>query len=259
MSVWGPATTTAEPAPLVLVSHGTGGSAAQMAWLAEPLVVAGFDVASVDHHGNNTIDGYLPEGFAFPWERARDLRFALDWLATRRELGAVGAAGFSIGGYTAAAMLGARLDRQIVGAIVLGHIELPPLPEYPNLQADLIARVPPGRLQAAIAESDADYRDNRVGAAFLVSPAAGQIVTTASLSEIHRPVAIRWGEADDIAPPAENAERYALIPGADARSVGASVGHYEFLADNPIGGAVRRDVAEDAVRFFRTQLTEGSQ
>jgi len=66
------------PAGTVVVSHGTGGAAEGMAWLAEPLAEAGFLAVAVDHHGNNYVDGYLPEGFAFWWERPRDLSFVLD-------------------------------------------------------------------------------------------------------------------------------------------------------------------------------------
>ena len=50
--------------PLVLLSHGTGGSAVEMFWLAEALASAGNRVAAVDHHGNNYVDGFLLEGFA---------------------------------------------------------------------------------------------------------------------------------------------------------------------------------------------------
>ena len=57
----------------ILVSHGSGGAARQMAWLNEPLAAAGFLAIAVDHHGNNLVDGYLAEGFARWWERARDL------------------------------------------------------------------------------------------------------------------------------------------------------------------------------------------
>src|SRR5690606_8457376 len=67
-------------APLVLLSHGTGGAADDLAWWVAGLHDAGFDVAAVDHHGNNHHDGYLAEGFAWWWERPRDLSFVLDHL-----------------------------------------------------------------------------------------------------------------------------------------------------------------------------------
>jgi hypothetical protein len=46
-----------------------------MLWLAEAPASAGNRVTAVDHHGNNHVDGFLPEGFACGWERARDLTF----------------------------------------------------------------------------------------------------------------------------------------------------------------------------------------
>ena len=68
--------------------------------MTEALAGAGFLAVAVDHHGNNFIDGYSPEGFVRWWERARDFSFVLDELCAREDIGAVGAAGFSLGGYT---------------------------------------------------------------------------------------------------------------------------------------------------------------
>jgi hypothetical protein len=55
--------------------------------LTEALVAAGFLAVAVDHHGNNFIDGYCPEGFVPWWERARDFSFVLDELRGRAEIG----------------------------------------------------------------------------------------------------------------------------------------------------------------------------
>ena len=38
--------------PLILLSHGTGGSSVQMMWLGRYLAARGFIVAAVNHHGN---------------------------------------------------------------------------------------------------------------------------------------------------------------------------------------------------------------
>ena len=118
---WEPRSPAGTPVPLVLVSHGTGGSGGDMQWLVEPLVAAGFRVIAVDHHGNNYVDGYEPEGFLFVWERPRDLTFVLDVLANEQPHGPVGAAGFSVGGYPVAALAGARLDPQGVAAALTGR------------------------------------------------------------------------------------------------------------------------------------------
>src|SRR5579871_3627216 len=43
--------------PLILVSHGFGGTAQQMTWLAATLARAGYVVVGVDHPGANGVDG----------------------------------------------------------------------------------------------------------------------------------------------------------------------------------------------------------
>jgi len=102
--------------PLVVISHGTGGSAAQLSWLAERLVNAGFMVAGVNHHGNTAAeDTRSPAGFVLPEERTRDLTVLIDRLLADRELAPhidparIGAAGFSLGGYSVLALAGAHL------------------------------------------------------------------------------------------------------------------------------------------------------
>jgi len=125
---WEPQSAAAMPVPLIVVSHGTGGSGGDMNWLVEPLVAAGFRVVAVDHHGNNYVDGYEPEGFLFVWDRPKDLSFVLDVLADQQPYGRVGAAGFSVGGYTVGALAGARLDPQAVAAVLTGQARLPPIP-----------------------------------------------------------------------------------------------------------------------------------
>ncbi|GLU47435.1 alpha/beta hydrolase family protein [Nocardiopsis ansamitocini] len=249
LHLWRPAGTR-DPRPTVLVSHGTGGSAGQMDWLAEPLARAGFLVAAVDHHGNNHVDGYLATQFAALWERARDLSFVLDHLARGNELGPVGAAGFSAGGYTAAALLGARISEERYRAMLDLKVPVPEVPEYPGLIGE-IRRLPDAVLHSWPMTAAADYSDWRVECAFLICPGAGPLIDENSLERINRPVAVRWGDADDVTVPEENARHYArFIPGTDARSVGFDVAHYDFLGSEPRGGKIRVEVASEAVAFF---------
>ena len=239
----------------ILVSHGTGGSAEEMEWLTGPFAAAGFLAVAVDHHGNNSVDGYEPEGFARWWERPRDLSVVLDRLGADEDLGPVGAAGFSLGGYTAAALLGARVDAEVYAALFAGTIPAIPPPEYPSLVEDLRARLSEDDVADWVADSGRDYSDERVRAAFLVCPAVARMLNGRSLAAIDRPVAIRSAGADDIAPPRANADVYAqAIPGADLRSIGADVGHYAFIGSNPEGVGVRERVASEAIDFFEANL-----
>lgn len=249
--------------PLVLLSHGTGGSAEQMSWLAEPLAEAGFLVAAVDHHGNNHRDGFTVPGFAFWADRPRDLTFALDHLLDHEQVGAVGAAGFSLGGYTAAALVGARLARQPIEAVLRGDHPLPSPPEYPTLAEEILA-LPAETTASWPQRLAADHTDPRVRCAFLVAPASGGILDTGSPARVRRPVAVCWGDADTVVPPETVRGYLDALPGAEGRSVGADVGHYEFLClaepGSPLyeavrsGEPVRAAVAAEAVEFFRRHL-----
>jgi predicted dienelactone hydrolase len=102
--------------PLILLSHGTGGSALNMAWLGTPLASHGYVAVAVNHPGNNGSDGYTPQGFATWWERARDLSTAIGKMRADSTFGErldpkrVGAAGFSLGGYTIIELVGGRTD-----------------------------------------------------------------------------------------------------------------------------------------------------
>jgi predicted dienelactone hydrolase len=243
-----------DPARLVLLSHGTGGSAWQMTWAAEPLARAGFLVAAVDHHGNNFVDGYLPEGFAFWWERPLDLSFVLDRLAAERDIASVGALGFSLGGYTVAALAGARVDANAYEQLLDGTLELEPPPEFPDLAETLRARLESTDHGREVAAAGASYREARVGAVFAVCPALLAMLDGESLRRIEIPVAVRWAAADEICP---DARRYAeLVPGSDGRCAGEDIGHYAFLHSPEGAEPVRAAVAAGAVEFFRVQQVE---
>jgi predicted dienelactone hydrolase len=65
--------------PLIVLSHGTGGGAAGMAWLAETLASNGYIVAAVNHHGNTAAEpSYQLQGFMLWWDRARDISTHLE-------------------------------------------------------------------------------------------------------------------------------------------------------------------------------------
>src|SRR6201996_7784148 len=106
--------------PLILMSHGTGGAASQMAWLGTALAREGFIAAAVDHPGNNATEPYTAEGFVLWWERATDLSEVIDGMLADEEFGPhidssrIGAAGFSIGGYSVLELAGARTDVSVL-------------------------------------------------------------------------------------------------------------------------------------------------
>lgn len=235
--------------PLILVSHGTGGSTQQLGWLACHLAAQGYIVAGVNHHGNNALEPYLAEGFVRIWERPRDLTALLDYLLVDElfgpclDLNRIGAAGFSLGGYTVLALAGAQLDFNQPGNRERNLIEEMP-PEFPD-PAALVA------LFEKIATTDTahsqSYRDPRVRAVFAIAPALGEDCSPASLAAITIPVSLVVGEADHAAPAATNAAVFARhIPNATLQILGDGVAHYTFLAEGtPQGQAILPDLTVD--------------
>jgi predicted dienelactone hydrolase len=102
--------------PLVVMSHGTGGAAIQLAWLGVALARRGFVTAAVNHPGNSVEDVSTLEGFILRWERARDLRAVIDGMLADKTMSKIvdakriGAAGFSLGGFTIIEIAGGRTD-----------------------------------------------------------------------------------------------------------------------------------------------------
>jgi predicted dienelactone hydrolase len=242
--------------PLVVISHGTGGSGLEMGWLAQPLVDAGFRVVSLDHHGNNYLDDYYPEGFLFGWERPRDITFVLDTISREHGPSPVGVAGFSIGGYTAAALVGCRLDSAVVAAILAGDLPLPPIEQLPDVLERLHERFTPYALATVAQTAAADVSDARVEAAFLVAPGMGSLLAPPSLAGVRVPVEVRWGDADTTNPFDRDVRPFLdLIPGASGAEVGPGVDHPDFIeAFTPDRPDARDRVASDAVRFFDVRL-----
>src|SRR5438874_4148377 len=64
--------------PVILLSHGFGGSARMMGWFGIAMARHGYVVVAVDHPGNNARDEMTLPGAVLWWERAEDLRSALD-------------------------------------------------------------------------------------------------------------------------------------------------------------------------------------
>jgi predicted dienelactone hydrolase len=269
------------PFPLVLLSHGTGGSAMQLAWLGTYLAARGYIAAGVNHPGNNALEPYSIQGFVLWWLRARDLSVVLDYLLAdplfgpRIDKTCIGAAGFSLGGYTMIEIAGGITNPQAV----LEYCDSPRshgtcnIHEFPNLaaKAERLLKTD-AQFAAAFGRGSESYRDPRVRAVFAIAPALGPAFSPAALARISIPVEIVAGAADPIAPPADNAEYFARhIRGAKLFILPGGVAHYTFLdmcapggkrglptyCDDPPGvdrNSVHARVAAMAARFFRGDL-----
>ena len=220
--------------PLIILSHGTGGSRLSLEWLADALVKSGFIVAAVDHWGN-TFDNKIGIEFVKPWERPQDISFVLTSLLSDADFKPVinpekiGAAGFSFGGFTVIALAGGKFDFMILRNYykTIGHKELE-IPEYPNL-----AKFLDDSTLLAGAKNYPPLQDKRIKAFFSISPALGPgFVAGKQVKNIIKPVYIVGSQGDSIAPVKTNAKHYhELIKGSQYYENPGKTGHYVMLPE----------------------------
>ena len=189
------AVVNAEPSsgahPLLLISHGYGGSWRNLNWLAQPLAAQGYIVAAPDHPGTTTFDK-TPAAAAQLWERSRDLRRVMDRLIADPELAGqvdrrrIAALGHSLGGWTVLQLAGARFDSRRF---------LNDCQQHAELSGCRIAQTL-GIGQAAEDKLDGDSSDPRIRAVISLDLGLARGFTPDSLRKIHIPVLIMSAGAD---------------------------------------------------------------
>jgi predicted dienelactone hydrolase len=229
-----------EKFPLILLSHGIGGSSLMMAWLGSALASHGFIAAAVNHPGNNALEDYTIPGAVFWGQRAHDMSALLDLLLAdptfrpHIDPKRVGAAGFSLGGLTVLELAGGiaefsryqdfckspKADGMCVDTI-----------EYPGLLAKVTAlAITDPAIQTGLRESAKSHRDPRIHAIFAMAPALGPAFDPDTLTKIILPTQIVAGAVDNVVPIDSSAKFFAAhIPGAQL-TIFQAVGHYTFLA-----------------------------
>jgi predicted dienelactone hydrolase len=268
--------------PLILLSHGTGGSSASVAWLGKALAEQGYIVAVVNHHGNTAAEKkILLQGFTIWWERPVDISAVIDLLLCDRYFGPkidksnIGVAGFSLGGYTALACIGARLEIEKWRDYAKNNpndpiSHLPPESPYSKKDLDSYLTTNADFLRS-LHNANSSFLDKRIKAAYVIAPVLGPIVSNESLNSISVPVKIVVGGSDDQGIPSKNAIKFhneipnsKIIIIKDAR-------HYTFLSQgNFLGRIIARDfvgdpkgvnrkeiqefVSNDAIAFFQKEL-----
>ena len=251
--------------PLVVLSHGTGGSAVTMIWLGTYLAARGYIVAAVNHHGNTAIEKPTPQGFMLIWERARDLSVLLDKLLAdpffggRIDRDRISAAGFSLGGYTAITIAGGRFSISEFESFCRSprrDFTCDPQPEFPEatkLFEEL--RKTDAVVKQSVGHAGDSFLDRRVKRVFAIAPAMGAGFTKAGLKEIKVPIFLVVGQADKVTPAATNAQHYAqLIKGAKLKILPGEVSHYTFLAECNEHGRSILEICRDAASVNRGKI-----
>jgi predicted dienelactone hydrolase len=264
--------------PVILLSHGFGGTARMMGWFGIIMAQQGYVVIAVDHPGNNGLDPMTVAGATLFWERPGDLKAALARVRADPELGRrldmarVGVAGFSAGGFTSLVAAGARVDPARFLAFCAEHPTdgvCAPQKEFQVSREQAKAFLDSPEAAPAMADLKGDLSLPDVRAAFVMAPGIVQALDPRSLAGMTTPVSIILGDSDEVVPPNTNGGVAArAIPGARLKVL-ARVGHYDFLSQcTPAGyqaqiplcptavprGETHHAALEAALQFFARTL-----
>ncbi|MDX2849516.1 hypothetical protein [Actinacidiphila glaucinigra] len=154
------------------------------------------------------------------------------------------------------ALAEARLDTDVLWAVLSGDVPLPDIPEFPGVLEAYRKKYPDDlSVRRAIDGAGADLSDARVRAVFQVAPGVGGFVTPGILAAVRVPGGIRWGGADTVNPYEADTRPYVQrIPTASGRCAGAHVRHDDFPGPEPADPAVRHRVGGEAAVFFARHL-----
>jgi predicted dienelactone hydrolase len=199
-------------APVIVISHGLGLDSSNFQYLATHLASYGFAVVVPNHPGSDAkqlhslLNGRANE-IAEPSEfkdRPMDITYILNQLEKDNQsdsrfkgllnLQQVGVFGQSLGGYTALALAGAKINFEQLKQ----DCQPAALQKTWNMSLLLQCRA----LELNISKSGKDYnlRDERVKAAIAVNPITSSIFGKAGLSQIKTPVMIVSSSDDTVAP-----------------------------------------------------------
>jgi predicted dienelactone hydrolase len=240
----GRAARDAEPAagprrPLLLLSHGFGGTASDLAWLGAALAARGFITVAVNHPGNNGLEDVTLEGASLMWLRAVDLSALIDALLDDKSFGSridparIGAAGHSFGGYTVIAAAGGITDPARLQAFC-GSPAADALctsqPDLPSMRQKRLTRLESDPdFRERYSKAGNSYRDARVRAVFAMAPGPAPVFAPESLGKLSIPVAIVTGSADEITPPASGAEALSQAIPQATLTLFPHAGHFVFF------------------------------
>lgn len=263
--IWNAALVTKKKLPVVLLSHGTGGTADSMGWLARALACEGYVVLGANHHGNTGLEPYLAEGFLCWWERATDLSVLLSLIGTtgffanRLDFDQVSAVGFSLGGHTVMALAGAQTSLDEFDAWrIANNITVGGPKEFPDA-ADSIPNLLEGSdaFRQSWARHGDDFADNRIKSVVAIAPAPPiRSFVSHSIAQLRPSVTILTGGADHEAPSEHCADwLVAQNTGFRHHDLGRYVGHYTFLefpTDKSLIGKV--DIFSDHEKVGRIKV-----
>ena len=231
--------------PLVLLSHGSGGNAVNIAWIAADLADKGMVVVATNHPGTTSRDSH-PKQTVKVWERPQDLSAIADssiktgFGFLKIDAAKIGAVGFSLGGHSVLSAAGAQVrqrkfadycrnfqDMWDCGWLAKGGVDFEKIEATRFEQKNL---------------------DPRIKAVVAIDPALAQAYDENSIKAVSTPVLLVNLGRGKAVPAAINASIIApMFPRAEHVHVPDSV-HFSFLGEcTAIGEKIIEGEGEDAI------------
>ena len=211
--------------PLIVISHGGGGSFAGHYDTAMALARAGYVVASVNHAGDSSDDqSRVIEQWRRPAQLSRLIDYVLGGWSGRQNIdaGRVGAFGFSNGGFTVLVAAGGTPDLNAIDPYCRMHPTHDLCTTLASAGVKSLANVLP--------RSIVWNHDVRIRAVAAAAPAFGFTFDRADLASVRIPVLL-WRGAEDRHQPSPFYEEHIRdrLPHAPEYRVERDAGHYSFL------------------------------
>jgi predicted dienelactone hydrolase len=233
--------TVGENLPLVVISHGHGGTNLGHHDLAETLADAGFVVAAINHPGDTHSDMSRAADISVYVERPTDIKRLIDYMlsaspdAAKIDPQSIGFFGFSRGGYTGLVLAGGKPD------FLHANVACPD-PNLPICQEIRHNQIPTEPLT----------RDPRIKAYVLADP-LNEFPTAASLQDVKAPIQL-WASqygGDGVLPETSPALA-SMLPTRPEFHVVPGAAHFAFLAPCPAGVAKNApEICVDSNGFHR--------
>jgi predicted dienelactone hydrolase len=237
--------------PLIVMSHGTGGSFEGHYDTALALAEAGFVVAAVTHTGDNyrerTQVGRLEN-------RPRHIKVLIDYMLASWQHhdtidpSRIGMFGFSAGGFTALVTIGGTPDMSTVAPYCAAH------PDEWSCRMIKERNISVSANMTGQSTGAPDWvHDSRIAAAVIASPALGYAFSAESLAAVTVPIQLWRGDSDEILPHPNYAQVvYDRLPVKPEYHVVRNAGHFAFLAPcTPSLSAMVPEICRDPEDFDR--------
>jgi predicted dienelactone hydrolase len=241
--------------PLVVVSHGYGGSMFDQRDTADVLANAGFVVASINHSQDNyQIRGGQKDSISALASRPTDIQRLMDFMLgaweghARLAADKIGFYGFSRGGYTGLVLAGANPDFHL----------LPPPPSSPCASEPESPACQHMRQRFQELLATQLVHDNRIKAAVIADPLS-MVFSSEGLKNVDIPIQL-WASAyggDGVTPESVAAVRSNLLVAPDWR-VADNATHFGFvLPCSPALLQSKPEICSDRPGFDRVAFHNG--